>query len=214
MRMLPTSRATAGLIAAGLISLVGAVPALAAPSVTARADLNGDGTAETITLTTQTDGTEQLLSATVGGQTRTLVLPLSSADGAQPIRVVDINKDRKAELLVTESTGDGTTTFNIVDLGTGGFRVATTPDGQALRFFEGGGPGARSGYTCKEFFGTREFTILFAVASSSAPNPDFIGTLASYRFANGVATPSSQIPIFGVKGDNPQLVVNPSACNA
>lgn len=211
------SSATAGLIAAGLITLATAFPAAADASVTASADLNGDGTADSITLTAQAEGTEQLLSVNVGGTTHELTLLLSTPDNAVlPVRVVDTNKDGKDEVLVSESVLDDTTTFDLVDLGADGLRIVKTPDAQDLRFFQGGGAGARSGYTCKDdFFGNnREFTILFAIASNQDPNPDFIGTLASYKVADGVATPTNQIPIFGVKGDNPQLVVNPATCDA
>lgn len=216
MSLLSTSRATTGLIAAGLITLAAALPATADPSVAAEGDLNGDGTADTITLTAQAEGTEQLLSVTVGGTTHELTLLLSNPDGVAPVRVLDTNKDGKDEVLVTESVSDGTTTFDLVDLGADGLRIIKTPDAQDLRFFESNSPSARSGYTCKDdFFGTnREFTILFAIAGSSDPNPDFVGTLASYKIADGVATPTGQIPIFGVKGDNPQLVVDPGACTA
>ncbi|WP_156755102.1 FG-GAP repeat domain-containing protein [Actinokineospora pegani] len=215
MSLLSRSRSAVLAASAGLLTLASVTTAAADASLATEGDLNGDGVADTITLTAQAEGTEQRLSVTAGGQTHELTMPLGTADGAvRPVRVTDVNADGKAEVLVVDSTSDQTTTLVMVDLGADGLRVAATPEGQELRFFEGGGAVSRAGYTCQErIFRGREFTILFAVAQDDSANPSFIGTLASYKVANGVATPSGQIPIFGVKGDNPQLQVDPAACN-
>ncbi|OLR89779.1 hypothetical protein [Actinokineospora bangkokensis] len=216
MSLLSTTRAAALTTAtAGALALA-ATPALAAPAADVQADLNGDGTADQVSVAAQSEGTEQKITAVVGGQTYELVIPLSTPDGGVVApRAVDVNKDRKAELVVTESVGPDTDTLELVDLGPDGLRLLKTPDGNELRFFEGGGTTARAGYTCKDdFFAGRTFTILFAIAQDDSANPDFIGALASYTSAGGTITPTNQIPIFGVKGDNSQLVVDPTACDA
>jgi hypothetical protein len=210
---LPRPRAALLAATAGLLTLVSATTASA--DVTAQGDLDGDGTPDTVTLTPQSEGVEQKVTVTAGGQTAELTLSLSTPDGLpREPRFVDLNDDGKDEVLVTETVGDSNTTFVTVDLGAGGLRVMKTPEGQELRFFEGDTAVARSGYTCKQTLFGREFTILFAVAADESADPSFIGTLAGYRVSGGVATPTTQIPIFWVKGDNPQLTVDPSACAA
>lgn len=204
--------ACAGAIAFGL----GMLPATAAaaPAEQAAPDLNGDGRPDSAALEPVGDGSQQRLTFTVDGRTTERVLPGDAYAGVQPMRITDVNGDGKQEVLVTESVGANTLTFELADLGPdGGVRLMTTSDGQPMPLHEGGGIAARSGYECAPAGQGRMLITLGATNESPTPTPAYDGSRIGWDVRDGVAAQIDEYPFQGVPQDDPVLHVDPATCS-
>ncbi|WP_020672121.1 hypothetical protein [Amycolatopsis nigrescens] len=203
-----------GLAATGFAAIGLAAPAAAAEppqQAVAHADLDGDGTPETVTLTMIGDGTQQL-TADVGGRQIQATMPGDDFAGAQPIRVTDLNADGRAELVITKSVGANTLTFDAWDYD-GEFRRLGTPDGQPLDLYEGGGVAARVGYTCEATPAGRALVTLGSEADDVGADPlTYTGARTAYTLQDGVLTPAATVPFTSVAPTDPLVSTDPAAC--
>jgi hypothetical protein len=201
---------TGALLLALTAVLAFAAPANAADQVGVQADLNGDGRLDEVTATPVAgDPEQQLLTATVRGVRLTAVTPLDSHVGILPLRVVDLNGDGRDEVVVAESVGANTVSFNVWGLFSG-LRPVTGSDGRALKLWEGGGISAHSGYGCEQADGARQLVTVYARLSDSEQDV-YTGERVTYSVDGGVAFETSRLPVAG-PWDAPGLQVDPLTC--
>ncbi|WP_156756638.1 hypothetical protein [Actinokineospora pegani] len=144
----------------GLVGLVGSA---SADPVTATADLDGDGVADTVTArTVPGDPTRQQITATVNGREYTATGD-SDPNGVQPLRVTDVNRDGANEVITTGYLGANTVTMTIWVLHNDSLQAVFGPAGEPFYLYEGGGVSQVNGYSCAE--GTIQVT------SGDADNP-------------------------------------------
>jgi dipeptidyl aminopeptidase/acylaminoacyl peptidase len=204
--------ATTGIVVAALAFPTAGVASAAPKTVTAQADLDGNGTLDSLSLS-QASSTSQVLEATIGGRVVRATLPSDDFTGVQPMQVTDMNADGKAEVVVTEYWGANTVTMSAWDFDGRGLRVLSTVDGEPLRLYEGGGISARSGYTCET---SRRGKVLVSFSAvwddDSRDGVTYSGTRTSYLVRDGVATPSARFSFTGVGQSSAWVNGNPAAC--
>jgi hypothetical protein len=194
---------TTGVVAAVLGCATVGVASATAESVTTQADLDGDGTPDTLTLT-QTGAETQELVATAGGTVARVTIPMDPFFHTRPLRVTDINADGKAEVLVTEYIGANTFTYSSWDFDGAHLRELRKPDGQPFPLYEGGGIRASSGYTCEQSERGRVFVVYNSETDDLTADPVvYHGDRISYLVRDGVATPTTVITFTGAEADNP-----------
>ena len=204
-KALRTAAATSA-TAVGL-ALILSGTASAAPSQTVTADLNGDGTPDSATLTL-TDPSTQTLSMTVNGVTTETATDADPAAGIQPVRVTDVNRDGAQELVVTHSVG-ANTTFSLLWDYANGPRAVHTPDGKPLDLVEGGGVGARSGFECAD----PVLITLGATNESPTTEPAYTGQRVAFQVRDGVATETDTVPFANAPSGDPVVQVDPTTCS-
>ncbi|HEV7976148.1 hypothetical protein, partial [Amycolatopsis sp.] len=194
--------ATTGVVVAALAFSTAGVASAAPQSVTAQADLDGNGTLDNISLSL-TSPTMSLLEANISGQVVQANLATDEYTGVQPLRVTDMNADGKAELVVTGSVGANTTSMGVFDFDGHHLRIVSTPDGRGIGLYEGGGISTRSGYTCEPSRRGEVLVSFTALQDDNWGGPvTYSGTRTSYLVRNGVATPSAQYSFTGVSRDS------------
>jgi VCBS repeat protein len=155
-----------GLFAA-ILALATPATALATPSpsptlMSVRADLNGDGALDLVTVRQAPgDPSTQIVTGTVGGRRYDAFVPLDSAIGVRPLRVGDVDGNGRADIFVTEVVGANTEWLSVWELGQRWLPVRH-PDGQQVQLFDGGGIASIVRYGCEVVDGRRE---LFTVAA-------------------------------------------------
>jgi hypothetical protein len=198
-----------------VLALFTAISALAAPgtasaeTLTAYADLNGDGTPDQVSVSVAADNpNEQSVIAKIGRRAYVARAPLASEVGVRPLRVVDVNGDGREEVLVTESVGANTEMFTIWSLDSG-WRPVRLADGSPLRLWEGGGISAISRYGCTTY-GPRELNTVSAELVNWEHGV-YVGAVVGYAVSNGIATEMGTMELVG----NRDLFVSqadPSTC--
>lgn len=206
-------RASALAIGAAVPAVLGALPAAAAAGeVVAYADLNGDGRGDKVVLrSVATDPNQQELTATVMGRRYTARVAGDAYFGPQPLRVVDVNADHRAEVVVTEYVGANTLTMSVWDLGPRGLRPLTQSGGAAFKLYEGGGNSLVSRYGCEPAGGGRVLVTVDAAQVDWTEPPVYEGHRRTYSVHNGVATLTSTTPVTGER-DAPAFQVVPESC--
>jgi len=175
----------------------------------AMADLNGDRVAEDVTLYKSTEDT-QVLATIINGQPESVTIPAELGGGVEPIRVTDLNGDRRDELIVAESAGANTVWYSVWHYrdGRGLTRVATE-DGHQLTIFEGGGVAARAGYAC----GDDAFAMLAAEADDISTDPvTYSGSRTSYELRDGIASSTGEITFHHATDDQAVMRTNADSC--
>lgn len=204
---------TTGIVAAALAATAGSASASEPPqqSFTAQADLDGNGTLETVTITKSSDAMD--LSATIDGKTVHANVPGDGFAGdVSPLRVADFNGDGAADLVVRYSVGANTDWLGVWDYDGTGFRQLTTPDGKALTLNEGGGLAARTGYACADV-PHRELTSVAAEADDISKDPiTYTGSRTTYLVRDGIATPQRTMDLKSVPSADPLVSPNPDTC--
>lgn len=204
-----------GIVAA--LGFAGAAPALAAsvhgPIYTA-ADLNGDGTRDTVA-SWQSGHDDQVVSATVNGRTTAIRLPVDSYFGNVAPRVADLNGDGRAELLVATSLGANTTYFSVLHFdGTSLSRVVGA-DNKPFEVIEGGGIAAHFGYLCMAPGGGRLFvTVASSADDLNAPGGEitYTGTRTVYTLRDGALSVLEQDAFTSRPTSDPVTMVNAASC--
>ncbi|OZM70159.1 hypothetical protein CFN78_26680 [Amycolatopsis antarctica] len=215
MRRTTKTVVTMTALTAGLFALpVGIASAQEIPQVQqAAADLDGDGTADLVTLTPLGDGSVQSLRFTVNGVENSVEMPADAYRGVLPLRVTDINGDGSQEVVVTESMGANTATFSVWDRAADGApRGLTTEDGQPLKLNEGGGAASRVGYECAASATGRDLITLAASNVGTGTDLVYDGSRVRYQVQDGVATPVDDYTITGALAGDPVLDVDTAAC--
>jgi len=186
--------------------------ASADPQAVAYADLNGDHRIDRVTVQPSPDNPhEQVLVGRVGPTTyQTRVLLDTTAEGVLPLRVVDLDRDGRQEVVVTETVGANTVWFSVWGLDNG-WRPLRTPDGALMNLYEGGGISAISRYGCTQVNGHRELVLLSTQIQDPWEDEIYAGTLNSYTVRNGVATPTSSTVVAGHRGTLTAMAI-PSYC--
>lgn len=201
--------------ALGLFSAVFALaPATAAAApqlstVFARADLNGDGVLDQVTLSPASgDPRAQVLTGVVGWRRYSVHLPMDDEFGVQPLRVADADGDGKAEIVVTERVGANTLWFSVWGLGQRWLPVMNNAT-EKLYLYEGGGLGAPVGYGCEVVAGKRQ---LYTVSGYwvDLENDVFEGEKINYAVRFGVATAVSSQPLHGPRAS---FDTDPTTCD-
>jgi hypothetical protein len=193
------------------LALFATIFALATPGTASadafsvRADMNGDGVMDQVTLRS-VDGNPyaQSLAVKVGNRTYVAQLPLDNMEaGVQQPRITDIDRDGRNEIFVLDSIGANTDWWSIWVLN-GGLRQVTTPDGEAFHVVEGGGVYNVDNYSCVDAQLVREW------ASNYTPEPGdetFDGERITYDVHGATATEVSRYPVSGPResfGSAPQ----------
>lgn len=183
-----------------------------------RADLDGDGVADPVTLQQISAGThllrvglaEEFLDATVGGDD-TVPLPLTAP------RPSDLDGDGRAELVLTVAVGANTTTYEVWRYDEPrGLRAVTGADGSPWHLFEGGGASVISGYACAPAAPRRPYSVE-ARWDESLPAQEPIrydGTVTTYDLVGGVARPAATQAVQDVTRDDPRIQADPATCSA
>lgn len=183
--------------------------ASAAPGRSVSADLDGDGRQDTVSVH-QVTANRQLLVAAVGGTRLSAYVPLDSAVGVRPPRVVDVDADGRDEVVVTESVGANTLKFTAWGLFGGRLAPITLPHGDALALWEGGGVSATSAYGCVEQAGGRVLVLTGGYALD-AGFTRYRGERTTFTVADGVATWQGTLS-FEAGRDDPRFQADPAAC--
>jgi hypothetical protein len=201
---------------APLLALVAATFAFTTPAaaddMTVRADLNGDGQLDSVTIRPVAGNPNlQRLVAVVGGTTLRATVPLDAYQvGVQPLRVVDLDDDGWDEVVVTETVGANTLSFTVWGL-FGGLRPVVGPDlVTPLRLWEGGGISATSLYGCEADGGGRQLVLTGGYAID-VDFEVFQGERVTYTVHNGVAAETSRIEVTSTR-DDPAFQADPAAC--
>jgi len=201
---------TTGAVAAVLACATPGIASATSESVTAQADLDGNGAPDTLTLTESGAETQELV-ATVGGTTARVTIPMDPYFHTAPLRVTDVNADGKSEVIVTEYVGANTLTLSSWDFDGVHLRELRTPDGQPFQLYEGGGIRAHSGYDCEQLASGRAL-VVFNSASDDIDFATYDGDRTWYRVRDGVATPTTRITFTGAEADNPIRDGDPDTC--
>ena len=188
--------------------------ALAAPppdGTRTMADLDGDGTADPVSLQ-QVTPESMLLRAGLADQFVDVTVP-GNARGLAP-RAVDVDADGRDEVLVPESVGANTITYTLWDHEAGaGLRHATDPTGSPWKVSEGGGVSAISDYGCIADHDDQQVVVIDALLDDGSSDPNtYSGTRTALTVENGTATPTSTVPIDRVSREDPLLHVDPATC--
>ncbi|QGK71453.1 hypothetical protein GIY23_19785 [Allosaccharopolyspora coralli] len=181
---------------------------------TVKADVDGDGRADGVTLREVSEDTHALIFGLAGEQIDT-TYPGNASFPLQKPRPTDVNLDGSHEVIVTEYVGANTLTFNVRDYDpASGIRSVSTEDGAPLKLFEGGGVSGNSGYSClDDHTGTRELVSVTAhVTSTPDDTPLFSGERVSYLVDNGVATETHRAEFNDVPREDPVMETNPESC--
>lgn len=187
-----------GLFAA-IFALATPATAMAAPSpvlMSTRADLNGDGTLDLVTLTPAAgDPGTQILTGAVGAKRYTAAIPMDESFGVRPLRVGDVDGNGRADIIVTEIVGANTEWFSVWELGRRWLPVRD-PDGTELQLAEGGGIASIVRYGCEVVGGRRQlFTVMASLEDWDTMIYD--GEKVTYVVDDGVATEVSRQSITG-----------------
>jgi hypothetical protein len=205
--------AATGAIAAALALWVPGTAAADQPAQQdARADLDGDHLDEDVTLYRSTEDT-QVLATIIDGEPVNATIPADlPGGGVEPIRVTDLDGDRRDEALVAESVGANTVWYGLWHYrdGRGLVRVGTD-DGHQLTVIEGGGVAARSGYACDD----DTFATLTAEADDISADPvTYSGSRTIYELRDGIATPTDVIRFHHATADQSVMRVDPESCES
>jgi len=204
--------ATTGIVVAALAFSTAGVASAAPQSVTAQADLDGNGTLDNVSLSL-TSPTMSVLEANISGQVVRANLATDVYTGVQPLRVTDVNADGKAELVVTGSVGANTISMSLFDFDGQVLRGVSTPDHRGISLYEGGGISTRNGYTCEPSRRGKVLVTYTALQDDNWGGPvTYSGTRESYLVRNGVATLSARSSFTGVSQTSAWLKGNPAAC--
>ncbi|WP_424189245.1 hypothetical protein ACOBQX_12325 [Actinokineospora sp. G85] len=190
-------------VAFGLVGLVGNA---SANPVTATADLNGDGVADTITAQSVSgDPTRQQITATVNGREYTATGD-SDPNGVQPLRVTDVNQDGANEVVTTGYLGANTVTMSIWVLHNDSLQAVFGPAGEPFYLYEGGGAAQVNGYSCAE--GTLQVTAGDA-DNPGEQNPTYSGEVIAYSLDGAMLQLAGETVTF--EGD-PRPTLDPQTC--
>ncbi|MGK3208464.1 FG-GAP repeat domain-containing protein [Amycolatopsis pretoriensis] len=202
---------------AAALGLVGAAPALAAPAgepIFTSADLNGDGTRDTVISRPAING-KQVISATVNGKRTAIVLPADPWFGIVAPRVADLDADGRAELLVATTLGANTAFFAVLDFDGRNLTQVVGADNKPFEVAEGGGIAAHVGYMCMAPGGNRLFvTVVSSADDISAPAGEitYTGTRTIYSLRAGALTVLEQDAITSRPLADPVTMVDAASC--
>ncbi|WP_146107980.1 hypothetical protein [Actinokineospora auranticolor] len=197
------------------VSLLGAGVAAAqvgssAGAVVVWADLNGDRVKDKVTLRPVAGSkTQQELSATVRGKRYTARMPLENFAGTvrQPV-VVDLDKDRRKEVLVVESVGANTDRLSAWRL-SGRSLVPVTSGGKAVQIWQGGGVSGVLRYGCEQARSGGRFVTVSAELDWA--RDVYVGERVTYTVRNGKMAVIGRKHIEGARTDA-AFQTKPGAC--
>ncbi|MCP2166845.1 hypothetical protein [Goodfellowiella coeruleoviolacea] len=203
---------TATAVAATALVLLPLGSASADPVRTAAADLDGDGRADRVTLS-QVDDQTQSLTVVVGDRTATATMQWwAPATGVQPVRVTDLDRNGRQELIVLETVGANTDTFSIWEYTTSGsLRRVTRLNGEPVQLYEGGGVAAHSGYECDDNLAQQRVLVKLDTLRDDN-GVTYSGTRTGYRITGGLARVLWTVPISHVSSDDPVTATDPGTC--
>jgi hypothetical protein len=203
-----------GLFAAALAFAAPATAAASTPAVLSEhvteADVNGDGQLDRVAVR-EIEGNQnlQFLVVTIGRVNYVARVPLSSAWGVQPLRVTDMNRDGRQEVVVTESVGANTYGFSVWGVFTNGMHQVRESAQTPLRLWEGGGASAINLYGCNAV--NRELIVLAAEVVNGQPDL-YAGTRSTYFLGpDGTAELESRTWATGFR-DSAFFQLEPSTC--
>jgi hypothetical protein len=202
---------------AAALGLAGAAPASAAPAdepIRTAADLNGDGTPDTVT-SWQTGHGEQVVSATVNGRRTSIHLPVDRRFGVLAPRVADLNGDGRAELLVATSLGATTSFFSVLHFDGRGLRRVVGAGNRPFEVAEGGGVAAHLGYMCMAPGGDRLFVTVTSSAddvSGPAGEITYTGTRTVYTLRDGALSVLEEDAFASRPTSDPVTMVDAASC--
>lgn len=179
-------------------------------TVTTQADVDGDGSPNAVTLREVSADTQTLTFAFA----EEVIDTSFEADARPPLqqpRVVDIDGDGRDEIMVAQSVGANTITFNIwkYEPGQGIVRL-TTSAGAPFEVYEGGGVASISGYSCNQVPGGREFVTVNSHTSST--EPVFDGDRITYSVNLNAMTVEARAEIREAPVGDPLLATDPASC--
>jgi hypothetical protein len=178
----------------------------------AYADLDGDHRIDRVTLTQNPDNpNDQILVGTVNRTSYVKHMPIAEEPGlgVLPLRVVDLDRDGRQEVVVTELVGANTAWFGVWYLGKPGvgWKSVQAESGGSFELYEGGGIREISRYGCREVGGHRELVLLSAQIQDPWEDELYAGALVSYTVRDGVARWTSGTEVSGDRGTLTRMAV-------
>jgi hypothetical protein len=179
----------------------------------AYADLDGDHRIDRVTLTQNPDNpNEQILVGTVNRTSYVTRMPIPGGPGLGvfPLRVVDLDRDGRQEVVVTEMVGASTSWFGVWYLGKpgAGWQPLQAESGGGFELYEGGGVREISGYGCREAGGHRELVLLSAEIQDPWEDGIYAGALVAYTVRDGVARWTSGTTVSGDRGTLTSMAIS------
>ena len=204
----------ASLLALSAAALGFVAPATAAADdvAAAYADLNGDHRIDRVQVRPAPDDqNEQILIGSVGRTNYVTRIRLDTNVGVRPLRVVDLDRDGRQEVVVTEVVGANTLWYTVWRLDNGWQPLRSSAGGPALILFEGGGISALSRYGCVSANGHRELVVVGALLQDPWDAGIYAGDRVTYVVVNGVAQVTSRATVSGSRGTL-EAMADPNAC--
>ncbi|WP_040155441.1 hypothetical protein [Mobilicoccus massiliensis] len=202
--------ATTGLVAAALtlpIGLATASSAAAAPartpkpcvssgcSIVSRADVDGDGRADTTSLTRRDKGkayTLRVVTASGRVASTSVATPWLQGTGVAPFRgAVALDGARGSELVVLTGMGAHTSIHNVYTWRSGRLVAEKDPSG-STEWVTDGALSFSKGYTLRTVKGARQLTSISLVRDSWGTKATFTGTRIVARWQKGRWTPITE----------------------
>lgn len=163
-------------------------PSASAPAQTsARADVDGDGRPDAVSVSFLGQRSAQVAVHLASGKSLTSkAFPLYHGDGAGVLTPVDVNGDGQVELMVTDPGADGTG-YELFSYANGALVEVAAPKGLEQPFlYSGGGMYYQSAFGCTghHLVVAREEPVV-ASTDSLPPDPRFRVTTTTYALADG-----------------------------
>ncbi|SFS31925.1 hypothetical protein SAMN05660874_00169 [Saccharopolyspora flava] len=204
-----------GKVLLGVVALAGAGALVAGPvasaqgdSQTVYADVDGDGTANVVTVRLLDESTQSITFDLPQGPVETTAP--AQLQAPQPPRVTDVNRDGAAEVAVTTVTGANTQHFQLFKYEPAIGVVAVDGGGAPFTFYEGGGISARSGYQCEDPGKGPMLRIVSAQYDFETETYD--GTTSWLVQSGNSISEWTRAPFSDLPADDPQLNLDPTTC--
>lgn len=193
VRIVTAAAITASMAVAGATTAGAAAPSAATRcgtgcSVVSRADVDGDGRADTTTVTRQKSGYTLRTTTAAGRSASTQVKAKWQTEATPFVGAARMDGVKGAELVVRVGSGAHTQYFNVFSWRRGALVAQKDPSG-STEWVTDGALSSSMGYTLRTVKGIKQLTQISLGRDSWDKNATFSGTRTVARWQNGRWTP-------------------------